>query len=106
MSSILHGEHRSAAKETIMGQMLLTTAGDVLKGMLSEANLVKAGLAVVGLLFGLLIKKPLEDWWKNRGSLRQIRKDLYSAIADIENALAIYTTKLVYVLETYGEADA
>lgn len=86
--------------------MLLTTAGDVLKGMLSEANLVKAGLAVVGLLFGLLIKKPLEDWWKNRGSLRQIRKDLYSAIADIENALAIYTTKLVYVLETYGEADA
>jgi hypothetical protein len=105
MSSILHGEHRSAARETIISQMLLTTAGDVLKGMLSEANLVKAALAVVGLLFGLLIKKPLEDWWKNRGSLRQIRKDLYSAIADIENALAIYTTKLAYIVDKFGAVD-
>jgi hypothetical protein len=88
-----------------MSQMLLTTAGDVLKGMLSEANLIKAALALVGLFFGLLIKKPLENWWKNRGSLRQTRKDLYSALADIENALTIYTAKLVYVVETYGDAD-
>lgn len=84
---------------------LLTTAGNVLKDLLSEANLVKAALAIVGLLFGLLIKKPLEDWWKNRGSLRQTRRDLYSVLADIENALAIYTTKLVYVVDTYSEAD-
>ena len=88
-----------------MSPMLLTTAGDIWKGMLSEANLVKAALAIVGLLFGLLVKKPLENWWSNRGSLGKTRKDLYSALADIENALTIYATKLIYVLDKFGKAD-
>ena len=88
-----------------MSQMLLTKAGDILKDILSEANLVKAALAIMGLVFGLVVKKPLESWWSNRGSLGKTRKDMYSALADIENALTIYATKLIYVLDKFGKAD-
>jgi hypothetical protein len=88
-----------------MSQMLFTTAGDVGKAIVSEANLVKAALAVIGFLFGLVVKKPLENWWTNRGSLRKTRKDMYSALADIDNALTIYATKLAYVLDKFGSAD-
>jgi hypothetical protein len=88
-----------------MSQMFLTTAGDVLKDLFSETNLVDAAIALVGLLFGLLVKKPLEKWWSNRGTLGKTRKDMYSALADIENALAIYSTKVTYVLDKFGSAD-
>jgi len=70
----------------------------LIRELLSRQHLLSAGNAVLGFLAGIFLKKPIEQWWENRGSLAQKRREMYAAVADVHAAVQDFSVRMASVI--------
>jgi hypothetical protein len=63
-----------------------------LAGLIPKDFKSKVVMAIISFTVGFTLKRPFEEWWKNRGKLQATRMRMYQLIAELVRASHLYTS--------------